>query len=148
LRGKQGLYSEAKRLYLLAADEDRNGISFNNLAWLSALKDGKLEEALGYVNRAIALKPDQPDFLDTRAVIYLLAGKRELALDDLRRATAGDPLSPAKHYHLAQAFLAINDKERAKASLETAKAKGFSPSDLDPLEQPSYPNFVKELESR
>ena len=80
-------------------------------------------------------------------MIYLAAGKRELALDDLQKAVAIDPSSPSKHYHLAQAFLANNDKEKARQSLETAKAKGFTPNVLDALEQPSYPNFLKGLES-
>ena len=126
---------------------DPNGISYNNLAWLAALKDHKFKEALDYANRAIALKPDQPDFLDTRGMVYLAAGERQLALDDLQRAVAYDPLSASKHYHLAQAFLDNNDKEKAKRSLETAKAKGFTPNGLDALEQPSYPNFLKRLES-
>ena len=73
LREKQGRYSEAQKLYLLAAEGDPNGISYNNLAWLAALKDGKVKEALEYANRAIALKPDQPDFLDTRGMIYLVS---------------------------------------------------------------------------
>ena len=41
LREKQGNYSEAEKLYLLATEGDPNGISLNNLAWLAALKDGK-----------------------------------------------------------------------------------------------------------
>ena len=147
LHEKQGRYSEAEKLYLVAAEGDPNGIAYNNLAWLVSQKDGKFKEALDYANRAIARKPDQPDFLDTRGMIYLAAGNRELALDDLQRAVANDPLSPSKHYHLAQAFLANSDKEKARQSLETAKAKGFTPSGLDALEQPSYPNFLKGLES-
>lgn len=75
------------------------------------MKDHKFKEALEYANRAIALKPDQPDFLDTRGMVYLAAGERQLALDDLRKAVAYDPLSPSKHYHLAQALLDNNDKE-------------------------------------
>jgi tetratricopeptide (TPR) repeat protein len=147
LREKQGRYSEAQELYLRAANIDPNGISYNNLAWLAALKDRKFKEALDYANRAIALKPDQPDFLDTRGMVYLAAGERQLALDDLQRAVAYDPSSPSKHYHLAQALLDNNDKEKAKQSLETAKAKGFTPNGLDSLEQPSYPNFLKRLGS-
>ena len=38
-------------------------------------------------------------------------------------------------------------KKKPEQSLETAKAKGFTPSGLDALEQPSYPNFLKGLES-
>ena len=144
---KQGRYSEAQKLYLVAAEGDPNGIAYNNLAWLASQKDGKFKEALDYANRAVARKPDQPDFLDTRGMIYLAAGNRELALDDLQKAVANDPLSPSKHYHLAQAFLANSDKEKARQSLETAKSKGFTPNGLDALEQPSYPNFLKGLES-
>ena len=100
------------------------------LGWQRS-KDGKLKEALDYANSAIARKPDQPDFLDTRGVIYLMIdGQQELALDDLQRAVAIDPLSPSKQYHLAQAFLANSDKEKARQSLETAKAKGFTPNGL------------------
>jgi tetratricopeptide (TPR) repeat protein len=147
LHEKQGRYSEAQKLYLVAAEGDPNGIAYNNLAWLASQKDGKFKEALDYANRAVARKPDQPDFLDTRGMVYLAAGNRELALSDLQRAVANDPLSPSKHYHLAQAFLANSDKEKARQSLETAKAKGFTPSGLDALEQPSYPNFLRGLES-
>ena len=123
LHEKQGRYSEAQKLYLVAAEGDPNGIAYNNLAWLVSQKDGKFKEALDYANRAVARKPDQPDFLDTRGMIYLAAGNRELALNDLQRAVANDPLSPSKHYHLAQAFLANSDKEKARQSLETAKSK-------------------------
>jgi cellulose synthase operon protein C len=144
---KQGRYSEAQKSYLVAAEGDPNGIAYNNLAWLASQKDGKHKEALDYANRAVARKPEQPDFLDTRGMIYLAAGNRELALNDLQRAVANDPLSPSKHYHLAQAFLANSDKEKARQSLEMAKAKGFTPSGLDVLEQPRYPNFLKGLES-
>jgi predicted Zn-dependent protease len=147
LHEKQGRYSEAQKLYLVAAEGDPNGIAYNNLAWLTSQKYGKFKEALDYANRAVARKPDQPDFLDTRGMVYLAAGNRELALSDLQRAVANDPLSPSKHYHLAQAFLANSDKEKARQSLETAKAKGFTPSGLDALEQPSYPNFLRGLES-
>jgi Tfp pilus assembly protein PilF len=80
-------------------------------------------------------------------MIYLTAGERQLALDDLQKAVANDPLSASKHYHLAQALLANNDKEKARQTLETAKAKGFTPNGLDALEQPSYPNFLKGLAS-
>jgi cellulose synthase operon protein C len=147
LREKQGHTSEAQELYLRAANVDPTGISYNNLAWLAGMKDRKFKEALNYANRAIALKPDQPDFLDTRGMIYLAAGERQLALDDLQKAVAYEPLSPSKHYHLAQALLDNNDKEKARRSLETAKAKGFTPNGLDALEKTSYPNFLKRLES-
>ena len=115
---------------------------------MAALKDEKrFKEALDYANRAIALKPDQPDFLDTRGMIYLIDGQPKLALEDLQRAVAIDPSSPSKLFHLAQAYLANNDKEKAKQSLDAAKAKGFTPSGLHVLERQNYENVLKELGS-
>jgi tetratricopeptide (TPR) repeat protein len=92
LREKQTDYSQAMELYLLADKEgERDGISLNNVAWITALKDHNFKEALNYVNQALARKHDQADFLDTRGVVYLKAGNRERALDDLLRAVEIDP---------------------------------------------------------
>ena len=110
-----------------------------------ALKDGKINEALAYANRAIGRTPGHSDFLDTRGVIYLAAGQPHLALDDLQKAVAIDPLSALKNFHLARAFLANNDKEKAKQTLKAAQAKGLTQNSLDALEQPSYQSFLKEL---
>ena len=145
LREKQGNYSEAKKWYFQATEGDPSGISFNNLAWLTALKDGKVNEALAYANRAIGRTPGHSDFLDTRGVIYLAAGQPHLALDDLQKAVASDPSSVSKSFHLARAFLANNDKEKAKQTLKAAQAKGLTQNSLDALEQPSYQNLLKEL---
>jgi len=145
LREKQGNYSEAKKWYLQATEGDPSGISFNNLAWLTALKDGKINEALAYANRAIGMTPGHSDFLDTRGVIYLAARQPHRALDDLQQAVASDPLSASKHFHLARAFLANNDKEKAKETLRAAQAKGLTQNSLDALEHPSYQRLLKEL---
>ena len=145
LREKQGNYSEAKKWYLQATEDDHSGISFNNLAWLTALKDGKINEALAYANRAIDMTPGQSDFLDTRGVIYLAAGQAHRALDDLQKAVASDPVSASKKFHLARAFFANNDKEKAKQTLKAAQAKGLTQNSLDALEQASYQSFLKEL---
>ena len=149
LRERQGLYPEAERLYNLAIQAgDKDGISSNNLAWLAALKDKRYKEALQYANRAIKLKPDQPDFLDTRGMIYLLDGQSKLGLDDLQKAVAFDPSSPSKLFHLTQAYLANDEIEKARQTLGAAKAKGFSPNGLHVLERETYQQVLEKLESR
>jgi tetratricopeptide (TPR) repeat protein len=150
LRERQGRFSDAAELYRRAIQEDdRDGTSLNNLAWLAALNEDKkrIKEALGYANRAIALKPDQPDFLDTRGMVYLVGDQPTLALEDFQRAVAIDPSSASKHFHLAQAYLANNDKERARQSLDAAKAKGFTPSSLHALEQENCKRVLNALGS-
>jgi tetratricopeptide (TPR) repeat protein len=150
LRERQGRFLEATKLYHRAVQEDnRDGVSLNNLAWLSALNEDKkrINEALGYANRAIALKPDQPDFLDTRGMVYLIGNQPTLALEDFQRAVAIDPSSASKHFHLAQAYLANNDKEKARQSLNAAKAKGFTPSSLHVLERGNLQSVLNALGS-
>ena len=53
-----------------------------------------------------------PEYLDTRGVVYL-GLRRQDAIDDLEKAVAADP-SPAKLFHLAQAYLGAKNKEKAK----------------------------------
>jgi Tfp pilus assembly protein PilF len=80
-------------------------------------------------------------------MIYLLDGKPKLGLEDLQRAVDIDPSSPTKLFHLAQAYLANDDKEKARQSLGAAKAKGFTSSGLHVLERQNYESVLKELRS-
>ncbi len=156
VRERQGRIPDAIESYRLAIQADaRDGVSLsnlaclNNLAWLLAFsKDEKQhKEALDYANRAISLAPDQPDFLDTRGMIHLINSQPKLALEDFLRAVAIDPSKPAKDFHLAQAYLAVGDKERAKQSLDTAKTKGLTPSSLHVLERGNYESVFNALGS-
>ena len=146
LRERQGDYQKARELYLLAINEgEHEGISLNNLAWLTALKDRNFKEALNYANQALARKPDQADYLDTRGVVYLKARNRQLALDDLLKAVEIDPSSPSKLFHLAQAQLDNNDKEKARQSLKMAKTKGLTSNSLHALERKDYQEWLNKL---
>ena len=150
LREKQGRIPEAEILYHRAIQEsDGDGVSLNNLAWLLAVgKDPKrIKEALDYANRAVALKPEQPDFLDTRGMVHLVDARPTLAIDDFQRAVAIDPSSGPKYFHLAQAYLAVDDKNRARQSLDSAKSTGFTKSSLHPLEQKNYQIVLDKLGS-
>ena len=150
LREKQDRISEAEILYHRAIQEgDGDGVSLNNLAWLLAVgKDPKrIKEALDYANRAVALKPDQPDFLDTRGMVHLVDARPTLAIDDFQRAVAIDPSSGSKYFHLAQAYLAVGDKNRARQSLDSAKSAGFTKSSLHALEQRNYQIVLDKLGS-
>jgi len=146
LQERQGLYQEAEALYRRAIEQgDRNGVSHNNLAWLLALTDGgNLKDALEYVNRAIDLKGPTPDFLDTRGIVYLARGENQNAIKDLEKAVAGDP-SPAKYFHLAEAYLKANKVAEAKKNWEAANIKVWEQSGLHALEQTAYNKVRGEL---
>ena len=71
------------------------------------------------------------------------------AINDLETAAKTDP-SPAKLFHLAQAYFQANNKEKAKQFVLEAKAKGLDrigtgSGGLHTLEQPAYQKLLGEL---
>jgi cellulose synthase operon protein C len=146
IRERQGRYPDAEVLYDRAIkQDDRDAVAYNNLAWLTALSDKNPPKALEYINRALALVPDHPEFLDTRGIAYLTAGDIPRAMSDLTKAVEIKP-APAKLFHLAQAHLAAKDKEKAKQYLNEARTKnGLTATDLHALERPAYEKMLNEL---
>jgi len=162
LRERQQHYQEAESLYQSAVKTGDRGevapsalasiaLAYNNLAWLIALNDRKGQDALPYIDRAIALMGQQAnlmgqqaDFLDTRGVVYLTIGNNQFAINDLEKAVKLAPV-PSRHFHLAQAYLAAKDREKAKQSLAAAKIKAFEQSGLHVLERGAYQNVLTEL---
>lgn len=153
LSERMGEYSRAEELYRAALKvKDNDDIAANNLAWLITLQHDKakpsreLKEALELINNAIRLRGPIPEYLDTRGVIYLSVGDGSHAIADLEAAAQAAPNGP-KFFHLAQAYLKANDKERARKSLEDGKTRGL-PSGLHPLELASYKQVATELGMR
>jgi tetratricopeptide (TPR) repeat protein len=147
LHDRLGDYPKAEGLYRIAIKGDeRNGLvayAANNLAVLIALKDGKEPEALKLIDGAIKVNGPIPEFLDTRGMIYLNAGLGRRAVLDLETALKAAP-SPPKYFHLAQAYLKLNDKEKARKFLEAGKSRGL-PGGLHRLELTAYDQVTKEL---
>ena len=143
LSERKGDYSRAEALYRqIIALKDPDGIASNNLAWLIALKDRRSTEALGLIDSAIQRKGPLPDFLDTRGVVYLIADDAQNAIADLETAVKAAP-SSSKWFHLAQAYLHVQDKPKAKKCLEAAKSLGL-PSGLHQLELAAYQKVLHE----
>ena len=124
--------------------------SYNNLAWLLALKENKGKDALVDIDNAIKLAGPLPDYLDTRGVIYLNLKQTQDAIQDLETAAKADP-SPARLFHLCQAYLQANDKAKAKQYWDDAKNKnldfGSAAGGLHPLEHSAYQKVISELGS-
>ncbi len=119
-------------------------VASNNLAWLMTLNGNRWTDALPLINHAIEIKGPIPDYLDTRAVVYLAAGDYTRAIEDLKAAINEQPTA-SKYFHLAQAYLAGKDKANARKNLELALGKGL-PNGLHRLEQDKYKQVRNELE--
>ena len=145
VRELQGRYREAEELYRRAIERDGgDGVPLNNLAWLTALREGDAPRALELIDRAIDLDGPEPELLDTRAVVYLSLGRWTEALDDLNEAVAATPSAP-RLFHLAQAHLKADDRGAASEALGRARAMGLVAARLHPLEQPAYVRLIGEL---
>jgi Tfp pilus assembly protein PilF len=136
---------------LYSQDIEQGGgdvVSLNNLAWLTILKDAKEStSALSLINRAMDRRGPLPELLDTRGVIYLKAGDFRRAIADLTTAAAGAP-SPAKYFHLAQAYLGAKNKEAATQNWDKALKSGLKEEILHPLEASTYKEVLSALEVR
>lgn len=88
--GKRGLvYSEAGNYQAAITNYEKAiklapgyATAYNNLAWLYAdTLETNLEEALELAQRAVELKPESPNYLDTLAWTYYKLGRHQEALD-------------------------------------------------------------------
>lgn len=145
IRDRQNNFTEAAKLYRNAlAKSGGEVVPLNNLAWLWTLQGVKGAAPLELINRAINLRGPAPEFLDTRAVVYLTNGEARKAIEDLENAVAMDPTA-SRYFHLARAHLEAGDLESARKSLVKAHERGFSEADVHPLEKAAFAQVEKAL---
>jgi tetratricopeptide (TPR) repeat protein len=88
-----------------------------------AFDDGaKLERAIGLARRFVT--SDEAYFVDTLGWLEYRRGNGAAAVPLLRRAAAMRPDDPQLRYHLAAAFDAVDEPDRALAELERALVAG------------------------
>jgi tetratricopeptide (TPR) repeat protein len=103
----------------------------NALAWFLQKYGGDLDEALALATGALQWAPDDPYYLDTRAVVRLRRGEPREALEDLDRALAlpGGDL-PAIRWHRARALGALGRRHEAEAEANGVLLRDDIPEDV------------------
>lgn len=100
------------------------GIAKNNLAYLLAEGGGNLDRALDLAQEAKALLPDNPNAADTLGWVLYKKNVPSAAIGYLREAEGGmasdDPQLAVVRHHLALAYEANGEPERAREVLERA----------------------------
>jgi tetratricopeptide (TPR) repeat protein len=71
----------------------------NNAAWMAARCQRKLDEALVWAEKAVALAPDEPSYYDTLAEVHFQRGDRDAALAAAQKAV---DLSPQNTFFAAR----------------------------------------------
>ena len=120
LADKQGNLgqAEADLGYLIQHHPD-NAMALNALGYTLADRTNRYQEALGYIQRALILRPDDPAILDSMGWVQYRLKHYSEALRYLRRAYAKfkDPEVAA---HLVQVLLASGKRAEALSTLNTA----------------------------
>ena len=87
---------------------------------LEALKSGKIDEAIQYLEQAATATPDDPKALDLLGVAYAEKGLYSRAVGAFEAAIKLHPMSASLHYNLAQAYRADGVYEKAKEHYQQA----------------------------
>jgi tetratricopeptide (TPR) repeat protein len=108
----EGSIYERQKKYELAeesfhkviADDPKNAQALNYLGYMLADRGVRLEEALGYIRRAVALDPQNGAYLDSLGWAYYRMGNYELAEENLRRASEKIGSDPTVQAHLGDLY--------------------------------------------
>lgn len=103
--------------WLLKSRPD-NVVALNNLAWAYAqVKDAR---ALETAERAYKLAPENASVGDTLGSLLIEGGDAQRGVALLEKAAKTAPDVPEIRYHLAQGWIKIGDKSKARGELERA----------------------------
>ena len=134
---RQKRYAEAEEQFkkVLASDPE-HASALNYLGYMLADQNMKLEEALGYIKRAVELDPANGAYLDSIGWAYFRLGKYELAEENLLKASQKINTDPTVHDHLGDLYqktgrlkLAATHWERALTEWTRTIAAEVDPAD-------------------
>jgi putative PEP-CTERM system TPR-repeat lipoprotein len=107
----------AEKLYRgVIQDDANNAIAYNNLAWVT----GKLKKdgAVALAEKAIALVPTQPAYMDTLAMLLSDKDDYAKALEWQNKALAIDPQNAVYKLNLAKIYIKGGKKDLARKELD------------------------------
>ena len=138
----RGQYSLAESSYRTALKSRREATALNDLAYLLLIKDGPSAEVRSLVEEALALQPQNPVFLSTRAELNLLAGRLDEAEHDLQQMLAAVPGQPQALLLSARLYAARGQKTAAR---ELAENLSERQSELPTEQQAQLQALLKNL---
>lgn len=134
----------ANRQFLLALEQNPNDFEANLQLGGIRQRDQKFEEALAYLNRAAALRPDDLAVRHATASVYLATGQAEKALPLLEAVVRDAPEYVDARVLLATTYYRLKrredgDRERAEATRLTAEQQARQPGARQAAPPPGPP---------
>ncbi len=109
-------WDDAEKVYARAmAIDPEDPQILNNFAYLLAVSERRLDEALLYVDKALKSAPETPSYLDTKGWVLYRMGKYEEALKLLEKAALRDANNAEIFDHLGDTYRALDQLERARS---------------------------------
>ncbi|HEY1732239.1 MAG TPA: tetratricopeptide repeat protein, partial [Terriglobales bacterium] len=103
---RQKKYDKAEEsFHKVLADDPKDAMTLNYLGYMLADRGTRLDEALGYIRRAVALDPQNGAYLDSLGWVYYKMGNYDLAEENLRRASERMGDDPTIHDHLGELYM-------------------------------------------
>src|SRR5688572_8667932 len=94
-------YSDAEAIFRqMIAEDPKNADALNSFGYMLAERGQKLDEAVGFVQRALAIEPDNGAYLDSLGWAYYKQNRFDLAEAPLRQAAAHLPTVSVIQDHL------------------------------------------------
>lgn len=117
----QGKTAEAQRRFERALQIDPEApVAANNLAWIYAQSDERIDLALPLAEIARRKLPESPEVNHTLGFIYLKKEQAERAISLLKTSVEKDPSNPSYHYHLGLALAKAGPSALARQHLTRA----------------------------
>ena len=116
-------YAVAEKMYFNVTQiQPDNAAAFNNLAWVAGQlkKDG----AIGYAEKAVALAPNQPAYIDTLAMLLYYKNDYAKALEWQNKAIALQPQNGLYRLNLAKIYIKGGKKDLARKELDELAKQG------------------------
>ena len=111
-------------LQVLVTEDPEDADALNALGYTMADRTTDYDEALGYIERALALSPEQPAILDSMGWVLFKLGRHDEALDYLQRAFAAQEDAEIAA-HLAEVLAVLGRDEEAREIWQ--KGAGLDP---------------------
>lgn len=139
----RGNLPAAERSYRSAVNAaPDNPVALNNLSFVLTTQ-GRAEEALPLIDKALKMRPNQPDFLDTRAAALRLLNRQKEAEDALRTALDGRPDDASLMLNLAEVQLLRKEPDDAAITLSRVERRAAT---LDARQQARLGELKRQLE--
>jgi len=128
-KGREAVHILAR----LVSEQPDSADYLNSYGYELLLHTREYEKAHGYIQRALAMDPDNPAILDSMGWVLYKQGKPAKALGYLERAQKGAYGDPTVASHLIRVYLALGRKDHARALLEKALTQSPDNAELKRL---------------